>query len=193
LRPFLCLCVFFATLSVLLACASSPPQAAAPSRAPHALNQPVIASAMEGDLEALDLDLASLPPLKDLPPVTLRKVMKTFTRSLGASCTDCHVENDYAAPTERKRVATFMWDRFVRAYGLKKGSDAAPLYCDSCHHGALGDKSAPLLDRHDEIALAHWMEDNLTHGLVRRNGGAAIDCTTCHGDPFDGHFLRRTP
>jgi hypothetical protein len=143
--------------------------------------KPIAASAMLGDLKALGLDPGALPPMDKLPPETLRKVMKTFSKALGVPCSACHAK-DFAAPTERKAIALGMWDHFARDLSAKDGS---PLFCDSCHQGTL----TPLLDRHDDKALGHWMEANYVEGLKRRDG-KKHDCATCHGDPFTGHFMR---
>jgi hypothetical protein len=143
--------------------------------------KPLAPSTMLADLTALGLDPAALPPLDKLPPETLRKVMKTFSKALGARCSDCHTK-DFAAPTERKTIAIGMWDHFVRDLATK---DGAPIYCDSCHQGTL----TPLLDRHDDKVLEHWMDENFVRGLKRRDG-KKHDCATCHGDPFEGHFMR---
>jgi hypothetical protein len=140
------------------------------------------ASGMAADLKALGLDAKALPPLAELDPGTLRKVMRTFTKSLGAQCTDCHQENDYRAPTPRKNIAAKMWDRFARELTLEDGS---ALYCDSCHHGRM----TPLLDRHNAKALSMWMDTNYV-GALKRKDGKEHGCETCHGDPFEGHFVR---
>jgi hypothetical protein len=174
--------------------ANAPASAPAPSGAPGAEGaatfgdesfngpmKPIAASTMLADLKALGLDPAALPPMDKLPPETLRQVMKTFSKSLGARCTDCHAK-DFAAPTERKAITVGMWDHFVREMSAKDGS---PLYCDSCHHGTL----TPLLDRHDDKTLGKWMEENYGDGMKRRDG-KPNDCATCHGDPFSGHFMR---
>ncbi len=145
--------------------------------------KPIAATTMEGDLKALGLDPAALPALDQLPPEQLRKVMKTFTKALGARCTDCHVEGDFAAATPRKAIAVGMWNHFVREVSMANGT---PVYCDSCHQGHL----TPLLDRHDDKALSHWMETNFAKGLNLRSG-KKNECKTCHGEPFDGVFLKR--
>ena len=144
--------------------------------------KPLVASAMIADLKALGLDPGALPPLDKLPPDTLRKVMKTFTKALGARCTDCHVAGDFAAPTPRKAITVGMWNHFVRELAFKDGT---PIYCDSCHQGTL----TPLLDRHDDKALGHWMDQNYVTQLKRRDA-KEHDCPTCHGDPFQPRFLK---
>jgi len=104
---------------------------------------------MGAELKALGLTPGALPPLDQLPPATLRKVMKTFTKTLGSRCEACHVAGDFAAPTPRKAIALGMWNHFVRGLETKDGS---PIYCDSCHQGSM----TPLLDRHDQKALGRW-------------------------------------
>lgn len=157
--------------------------------------KPIAPSAMLAELAAIGLEPAALPPLAELEPDKLRRVMRTFTRSLGAVCADCHVENDFAAPTPRKNVAAKMWDQYVRGLSLTSGGGApdsplspltplSPLYCDSCHAGRI----TPLLDRHDGKALAQWMDGNFVARL-RRTDGKAHRCETCHGEPFAPRFL----
>jgi len=147
----------------------------------HGAMKPIAPSAMAPDLQAIGLDPKALPPIDKLEPDKLRKLMKTFTKSLGVVCTDCHVENDFAAPTPRKRIAAQMWDRFVRPLAT---SNDALLYCDSCHQGSIG----PLLDRHDKKALSIWMGTNYVDALKRRDA-QEHSCETCHGDPFEGKFV----
>ena len=149
--------------------------------------KPIAPSAMLAELTAIGLEPAALPPLARLEPDKLRRVMRTFTRSLGAVCADCHVENDFAAPTPRKNVAAKMWDQYVRGLSLGGGapdSPLSPLYCDSCHAGRI----TPLLDRHDGKALAQWMDENFV-GRLRRTDGKEHRCETCHGEPFAPRFL----
>ena len=148
--------------------------------------KPIAPSAMLAELTAIGLDPAALPPLAQLEPDKLRRVMRTFTRSLGAVCADCHVENDFAAPTPRKNVAAKMWDQYVRGLSLSAaaGAPGSPLYCDSCHGGRI----TPLLDRHDGKALAAWMDTNFVARL-KRTDGKDQRCETCHGEPFAPRFL----
>ncbi len=144
--------------------------------------KPIAPTSMVADLKALGLDPAALPPMDQLPPETLRKVMKTFSKTLGARCDACHVMGNFAAPTPRKAIALGMWDHFGRADAMKDGS---PINCDTCHQGKL----TPLLDRHDDKVLSKWMEENYEKGLSRRDG-KTNRCESCHGDPFQGHFLK---
>ena len=104
---------------------------------------------MAGELQAIGLDPENLPPLDRLEPAQLRKVMKSFSKSLGLACHDCHVENDFALPTPRKLIAQKMWDRWVRPLSLVTADTAHGaklLYCDSCHQGR-----ALILDRRDNL------------------------------------------
>jgi formate-dependent nitrite reductase cytochrome c552 subunit len=73
-----------------------------------------------------------------------------------------------------------MWQHFVKKLELADGN---PLWCDSCHQGR-----AAFLDRGDDDALAAWMNANFVGKLARSDGGQHA-CATCHGSPFDGHFL----
>ncbi len=145
------------------------------------LMKPIAASTMASDLQAIGLDPKALPPLNKLDPATLRKVMRTFTRALGAKCTDCHDDADYALPTPMKTIAEHMWNDYVRA--LSFDPPTQPLYCDSCHQGR-----GKILDRHDKKALGKWMDQNFVAKL-KRVDGKEHNCETCHGDPFDGNIL----
>ena len=79
-----------------------------------------------------------------------------------------------------KTIATHMWDDYVRSLTMESG---APIYCDSCHHGA-----RKILDRKDKKALSKWMDANFV-GELSRKDKKDHGCETCHGDPFEGHIL----
>ena len=142
---------------------------------------PIVPSDMADDLKGIGLDPGDLAPLGRLEPAKLRKVMQTFTKSLGLRCPDCHLD-DFAAPTPKKRIATKMWDELVRGLVLADGS---LLYCDSCHQGR-----ALQLDRRDMKDLSAWMETNFVDKLKKKDG-SDHGCTTCHGESFDPKFLTR--
>jgi hypothetical protein len=140
----------------------------------------VHATRMASALSAAGLDVANLPPLETLRPGPKQRVMRTFTEALGIPCVGCHAEDDFAADTRRKRATRRMWNEIVRVLALRDGS---PLYCDSCHDGAIFH-----LDRRDAGRLGRYMCDVMADGL-RRVDGRAHDCTSCHGDPPDMHLL----
>ena len=105
----------------------------------------ITTSAMAEDLKKLGIDPLKPPPLNKLTPDTIRKLMPTFTRSLGVKCAACHDTNDFKAWTPKKKVAAKMWSEFVVGMQMDDGS---PLYCDSCHGG-----KEEFLDTHDKKAL----------------------------------------
>ena len=137
-------------------------------------------TAMANELKELGLDPKALPPLSKLDPTTLRKVMKTFTRSLGVQCNGCHDTKDFKAPTAQKKIATHMWNDFARGLAFE---DGAPVYCDSCHGG-----HKEFLERRDTRRLGDWMTQNYT-GKLKRIDGNEHTCETCHGDPFEGDIF----
>jgi hypothetical protein len=147
----------------------------------HGAMTPIAATNMAGDIAALGLDTKGLPSLAKMDPKVLRKLMKTFTRALGAKCGDCHNEQDFAAPTENKKIADGMWDHFVRDM---TAGDGGPVYCDSCHQGRM-----KMLDRTNKKLLSKWMEDNYV-GKLQGKGGKANECGTCHGDPFEPDIFK---
>lgn len=155
-------------------------------RAPGEMNR-IAPTKMGEALAAAGLDVRALPPLEALEPGPKQKVMRTFTTALGIPCLGCHAESDFAAETPRKRVAKRMWNELVRVLQM---SDGAPIYCDSCHEGALF-----ALDRRDTTHVADFMSDVLVRGM-RRIDGRPHDCTTCHDDPPDFHTVtswKKTP
>ncbi len=134
------------------------------------------------NLTAIGLDPAKLPPLTKLAPEQLRKVMPLIAKSLGVKCTACHVWNTEGPPpkTPRMKVAEQMWNQFVRRLTL---ADGGPLFCDSCHHGAI-----QVLDRHDLDALAVWMKESFVTKLARADE-KEHGCSTCHGQPIRPRFI----
>ena len=140
--------------------------------------QLVKASTMAADLTAMGLDLKNLPPLDKLKPEQMRKVMTTFTKSLGWTCKDCHGTGKFEAPTPMKNVTTHMWNEFVKGITF----DGGALYCDSCHQG-----KAKYLDKSDHKALGAWMDQEFNKKMKR--AGANQTCASCHGEPFNPDFI----
>ncbi|HEY8074544.1 MAG TPA: photosynthetic reaction center cytochrome c subunit family protein [Labilithrix sp.] len=141
---------------------------------------PIKASAMSDDLKALGLDPKKLPPLNKIEPEKLRKVMKIISNALGTQCTGCHDANDFRAWTPNKKVASHMWNDWVRGLAM---NDGGVLFCDSCHQGHM-----KFLDRGDKKALGKWMEANFVTPLKRLDKKDHA-CATCHGEDFDPKFL----
>jgi len=173
-----------AVLLVLVAATgcTSPPSATMPVDAGAVAEPGPPATSMADALAAVGLDVAALPPLHETSDAQRAAVMETFTRALGVGCGECHGD-DYTAETPNVRIATKMWDHFVR--GLLR-RDGGALYCDSCHAGR-----PAFLDRGDasvDGALGQFMQASYVAPLVRRDG-APHDCGTCHGAPFVGGFL----
>ncbi len=164
--------------------AATTPAGTAPSEMPASpagrMKEPS-ASAMAEDLRKLGIDPLHPPPLSTLAPDVIRKLMPTFSRSLGVKCVGCHDPNNFKASTPNKRVAAGMWQHFVVELAL---SDGAPLYCDSCHGGKM-----EFLDSHDKKALGAWMDANYVTKL-KRVDKQDNRCASCHGEPFDGEFLK---
>jgi hypothetical protein len=142
--------------------------------------KPVVATAMTAELQAIGLDPKKLPPIEKLEPEKLRKVMKTFTKSLGVQCNACHNADDFKASTPNKKVASRMWNEFARGLAMADGS---AVYCDSCHQGRMH-----TLDKSDKKALSGWMQAEMVDKL-KRTDGKEHGCETCHGDPFEGQFI----
>lgn len=144
--------------------------------------KPLAPSAMEAELREIGLDPRALPPLNQLDPAMLRKVMKPFAKALGVQCGHCHDTRSFKAPTPNKKIAAHMWNDFARALAMQDGS---VLFCDSCHRG-----KASFLERTSLPALGEWMKENYVTKLVRTDGQPHA-CATCHGDPFEGKILSK--
>lgn len=153
--------------------------AAGPPRAVGAM-APVRASRMGDRLAEVGLDIRHLPPLERLTPEQRRKVMGTFTDSLGVPCTGCHNEDNFRADTRRKRVAKRMYNEMARLLVLEDGE---AVYCDGCHQG-----KETVLDRRDKAKVSAFMDDSFVDKL-RRVDGQEHDCSTCHGDPPEFAFV----
>jgi hypothetical protein len=153
---------------------------APPSKGPM---HPIAPSKLVSDLKDIGLDARALPPLAKMEPEKLRKVMKTFTKALGVQCNACHDPNDFRAWTPKKKIASHMWNDWVRALAMEEKT--AVLYCDSCHQGSMD-----FLDRGDKKALSAWMDANFVSKL-KRTDAKEHGCETCHGDPFDNRFLAK--
>jgi hypothetical protein len=150
---------------------------------PGHMKQPV-GSQMGTELTALGLDPKNLPVMSKLEPDKLRKVMKLISKSLGLQCNGCHLE-DAAAATPRKRAAEKMWDEYLRGFAM---ADGTPLFCDSCHQGAV-----VILDRTDKRALGKWMEAAFVGKLKAKAQGkqapADLECASCHSEDHEMHFI----
>lgn len=140
---------------------------------------PMRVSEMGADLTRLGLDVRALPRFEQLTPHQVRGVMSTFTRALGAACTDCHDAARAEAPTRMKRVSVRMWNELTRDFTL----DGGPLYCDSCHQG-----QTAFLRRADKGAISGYMSDNYTDHL-KRSDKKDVECESCHGSPMNPRFL----
>jgi hypothetical protein len=132
-------------------------------------------------LKELGIDVKNLPPLNKIPPDKIRKVMNTFTKALGTSCTGCHDGDDFKKATPNKKVAARMWNEFVRGYTMEGGG---AVYCDSCH----AQKMTFLVRDPGLKELSKWMDENMVSKLKKTNG-QPHSCETCHGDPMEGKFL----
>jgi hypothetical protein len=165
------------------ASASASASSTAPALPPGHMKPPMT-TAMAQDLTAIGLDVKNLPPMAKLEPDKLRKVMKLFSKALGIPCNGCHLD-DMSAATPRKRVSEKMWDDYARGFAMADGS---PVFCDSCHQG-----SVAILDRTDKRALAKWMDGSYVAKLkpkgANAKGGASTECSTCHGEEHEMHFI----
>jgi hypothetical protein len=158
---------------------------APPTTSPAGAKTKAIAPTEMGpQLKELGIDVKSLPPLNKIPPDKIRKVMNTFTKALGTTCTGCHDGDDFKKATPNKKVAARMWNEFVRGYTFSSGEGGGAVYCDSCHAG----KMTFLVRDPGLKELSKWMDENMVSKMKKTNG-QPHSCETCHGDPMEGKFL----
>jgi len=159
---------------------TAPPSTATTPTAPTGPMKSIAPTEMAAQLKELGLDVKNLPALNKIPPDKLRKVMQTFTKALGTQCTGCHDGDDFKKATPNKKVASRMWNEWVRGYSVAGGA----MYCDSCHGG----KMTFLVRDPGGKELSKWMDDNFV-GKMKNAKGQNPSCETCHGDPIEGKFL----
>lgn len=148
-------------------------------------NKPLVATQYADSLRGMGLDPSNLPELNKLTPEQLRKVMGLFSKSLGVDCKFCHTGGNMRASTPHKSVATRMWNEWVHNTQLVTAGANGPIFCDSCHQGR-----AEFLDKSNHEALAGWMKTELVERM-HKTSGDPMSCQSCHGKPFDGHFLEK--
>lgn len=138
------------------------------------------ATAFVTELADIGLDAKSVPKWSDLTPKQIRSVMQLFRQSLGARCGDCHVPENFTAPSRMKTIAEHMWNDITTLVALADGS---PVFCDSCHQGKL-----TFLNRGDLSALKASMKENFVDKLARKDA-QEHRCTTCHVSDTDFALL----
>ena len=191
MRPDLFVLAAVAVGAGLAACSTASggarlaPRPEAPaSPPPPAVMRPLRPSALGDDLRGIGLDPTNLPRFEALTPTQRRRVMSTFTRSLGVACTECHDRNDYKVSTRSKALTVTMWNGFTRSMAIVGGG---ALYCDSCHQGQVR-----YLRRDDHEIIAEYMSNELVDKLERVEARkTSLECETCHGDPAAPRFLDR--
>jgi hypothetical protein len=100
-------------------------------------------------------------------------VMRGVSQALGVDCKYCHLEGDYQAETERKRIANYMAAELVPRLASK---DRREITCRSCHAGVAKILGSP---RSQPRAL-EWMTATLVEDFVTRDG-QPLRCKSCHG------------
>jgi hypothetical protein len=142
---------------------TAPPISSAPSTLPApalTTSVAIVPTAMTSDLKAIGIDLATVGELSKIDMAKKRKLMGLFVKALGMpNCEGCHAPGDFKADTHNKRMASSMWNHFVRNLRMKGGT---PVFCDSCHQG-----QQQLLARVDKKALSSFMRANYEEKLER--------------------------
>jgi hypothetical protein len=152
-----------------------------------------VASQLSAKLTAAGFDVNNLKSMAetiteaktDTTGMRMKGLMEAFSTSLGVKCNFCHTivgadgGLDFAAASEKKNIASKMWDEFVVKLRFQNND---PLFCDSCHSG-----TAKMLDR-DPGTIAGFMGTNYVGKFKLAKGGMHA-CSTCHGTPFVAEFI----
>jgi hypothetical protein len=143
---------------------------------------PTFAPSKMGDmLKEAGFDINNLKPMKAMKGAEKAKLMKSFAKSTGQECKDCHVEGDFKKSTPKMQIAKHMWDEYVVPF---KAAAGGPVYCDSCHQG-----KAEFLSK-DKEAVKKWMEANMVKPIERKDK-KDHNCQTCHGELFEMHIVEK--
>lgn len=145
-------------------------------------DMPTFAPSKMGDmLKEAGFDINNLKPMKAMKGAEKAKLMKSFAKSTGQECKDCHVEGDFKKSTPKMQIAKHMWDEYVVPF---KAAAGGPVYCDSCHQG-----KAEFLTK-DKEAVKKWMDANMVKPIARKDG-KDHNCQTCHGELFEMHIVEK--
>jgi hypothetical protein len=118
----------------------------------------------------------------------LASIMKRTSEALGVRCTYCHLEQDYAAPTERKDIANWMSTELVPALVTKHEKHS--ISCASCH-ASLGKPTPRLLGApRSEASAIEWMTTHMVEDFARADA-RPLRCKTCHGANLGAQEFRR--
>ena len=104
-------------------------------------------------------------------------IMGGVTHSLGVQCNYCHLVPDFRAMTHRKEIANWMASELVPA--LRKKSDGAEPWCNSCHSSTAKGVAKILGDPRKPSYAAEWMTTHLVEDFQTKTG-SALHCTSCH-------------
>ena len=104
-------------------------------------------------------------------------IMGGVTHALGVDCWYCHIKGDYAAMTDRKRIANWMAQELIPSLRAKTGQD---VWCGDCHL-VDGKGTAKILGYPRDRSMAiEWMTTHLVEDFETKNG-EPLRCKTCHG------------
>jgi hypothetical protein len=116
-------------------------------------------------------------------------IMGGVSHFLGVKCDYCHLVPDYRAMTHRKEIANWMAAELVPS--LRKKSNGAQPWCNSCHTES-GEGIAKILGdpRHPAYA-AEWMTTHLVEDFQTK-AGAPLYCKSCHQGNLGSPEFQRT-
>lgn len=103
--------------------------------------------------------------------------MKGVATALGVRCNYCHLEHDFAADTQQKRVANFMATELVPRLRAKQGGAVT---CASCHLEAGRGVAKILGSPRSESRALEWMTSVLTERFESVDD-QPLRCKSCHG------------
>ena len=106
----------------------------------------------------------------------LYEIMGHVAEDLGVSCSYCHLDPDFHAPTQRKQVANWMATELVPALA-KRGGGA--VWCNDCHTANGRGVTKILGEPRNEGFAVEWMTTHLVEDFETRSGDA-LHCKSCH-------------
>jgi hypothetical protein len=113
-------------------------------------------------------------------------IMGKVSRALGVDCTYCHVAGNFAATTEKKRVANWMATELVPS--LKK-RDGTAISCADCHAEGGAPRAKILGSPRNRSLAVEWMTTKLVERFDRATGGP-LYCKACHRENLGSSGFR---
>jgi len=114
-------------------------------------------------------------------------IMAGVSRALGVKCNYCHLEPDFTADTQQKRIANFMARELVPRLRAKDGRTVT---CESCHMQAGRGVAKILGSPRSESRALEWMTAELVE-TFESQAHTPLRCSSCHGANWGSPAFQR--